>query len=556
MKIITCYSYKGGVGRTLTAANFALYLAKLGFKVVAIDFDFEAPGLDSKFPQIRLKDDQRGMLDLILDFQLHGTIPEDITSYAIPVPFDATSDSPGTLQLIPAGDYLNEEYPTKLNKLRWDSVFASEQGGIAFLRAFLALVNRDLGADFVVVDSRTGISETAGVCTQLLADEVLMLSSLSAESIKMTSHIASSIRSSSIAHSLGKRIEVKVVVTRVPRPKDIEAFRRRWQKAFGVSEDRFFMLFSSPLLESSEYLAVNEPTLSGELTSNYIELFQSLNLELARHRIKTQIEQVSKNLLSQPDKAESTVRSLVALYPSIDSYRTAMRFFVVAQQPTEVRKFAWRLLATEREDVEAHKLLVKTYIDAPITEAESRQRALQAFRWIEERRLMTPQEAVKYADLLEDDNAHQKSFEVATRVMDDETLGTDQRFMAKMIAIRTAQKLQKRDVAIQLALQIPRDKLAGSAGAILVEHYAERGDFQNALEVGSFVLRQSPSRTVVQRLSKIIARTPQLNKLQRMVQEAEVGIDAAYYYHNQPGQEILRRPFTAPQDDASPDGMP
>jgi MinD-like ATPase involved in chromosome partitioning or flagellar assembly len=49
MKVITFYSYKGGVGRTLAASNFAVYLAKLGLKTVVIDFDLEAPGIDAKF---------------------------------------------------------------------------------------------------------------------------------------------------------------------------------------------------------------------------------------------------------------------------------------------------------------------------------------------------------------------------------------------------------------------------------------------------------------------------------------------------------------------------
>ena len=45
MKTITFYSYKGGVGRSLTLSNIATRLADLGKKVCIIDFDLEAPGL-------------------------------------------------------------------------------------------------------------------------------------------------------------------------------------------------------------------------------------------------------------------------------------------------------------------------------------------------------------------------------------------------------------------------------------------------------------------------------------------------------------------------------
>ena len=45
MKTLMFYSYKGGSGRTVAAANTAAALAKLGKRVAIIDLDFEAPGL-------------------------------------------------------------------------------------------------------------------------------------------------------------------------------------------------------------------------------------------------------------------------------------------------------------------------------------------------------------------------------------------------------------------------------------------------------------------------------------------------------------------------------
>jgi len=47
--IVTFYSWKGGVGRTLAVANTAVQLARSGRSVLMIDWDLEAPGLDRFF---------------------------------------------------------------------------------------------------------------------------------------------------------------------------------------------------------------------------------------------------------------------------------------------------------------------------------------------------------------------------------------------------------------------------------------------------------------------------------------------------------------------------
>lgn len=50
-KIITFYSYKGGVGRSMGLANIAVLLARWEYKVLIVDWDLEAPGLENFFPQ-------------------------------------------------------------------------------------------------------------------------------------------------------------------------------------------------------------------------------------------------------------------------------------------------------------------------------------------------------------------------------------------------------------------------------------------------------------------------------------------------------------------------
>src|SRR5260370_10909342 len=89
MKTITFYSYKGGNGRTLAAANFAVYLAKLGLKVVIMDFDLDAPGVDSKFPHFVLPKGQLGLIDYILQFQNSGSNPGPISDIYCTIPISS-----------------------------------------------------------------------------------------------------------------------------------------------------------------------------------------------------------------------------------------------------------------------------------------------------------------------------------------------------------------------------------------------------------------------------------------------------------------------------------
>lgn len=48
-RVITFYSYKGGVGRSFALANIGTILSQWGYRTLVIDFDLEAPGLNHFF---------------------------------------------------------------------------------------------------------------------------------------------------------------------------------------------------------------------------------------------------------------------------------------------------------------------------------------------------------------------------------------------------------------------------------------------------------------------------------------------------------------------------
>ena len=75
-RIITFYSYKGGTGRTMALANTAWILAASGKRVLAVDWDLEAPGLHRFFHPFldpNVIGATTGVIDLITDYAWAAT---------------------------------------------------------------------------------------------------------------------------------------------------------------------------------------------------------------------------------------------------------------------------------------------------------------------------------------------------------------------------------------------------------------------------------------------------------------------------------------------------
>lgn len=67
MHVITFYSYKGGTGRSMALVNIAAELIKSGLRVLIVDFDLEAPGLDT-FNLPRPQKVGKGVVEFVLDY--------------------------------------------------------------------------------------------------------------------------------------------------------------------------------------------------------------------------------------------------------------------------------------------------------------------------------------------------------------------------------------------------------------------------------------------------------------------------------------------------------
>ena len=164
--IVTFYSFKGGTGRTMALANIAVSMAKAGNRVLAVDFDLEAPGLWRFFQGIEPDLDRRdGLLDLLTSqSQRTSAAPVDWREFVTPLTFDG-----GWISLMTSGR-ADSSYASRVLSFNWQTFFQDHNGGsfIEWLRGEWAQEY-----DFVFIDSRTGITDTGGVCTIALPDLIV-----------------------------------------------------------------------------------------------------------------------------------------------------------------------------------------------------------------------------------------------------------------------------------------------------------------------------------------------------------------------------------------------
>lgn len=333
MKVVTFYSYKGGVGRTLASANFGLYLAKTGQKVVLADMDFEAPGLDSKFPSLDPRRFKSGLLDHFTAFE-DGRGLLKVHAEEIPLSDDITTTG-GRLWLIPAGNYTSREYYSSLSKLNWETLTSTNEG-LAFCLDLVRRIKEEFGADVLVIDSRTGLTEIGGLCTQVLPDTVVLLTSTSTESLSGTRRIYERISTSPyIGRRLHGRnkVDIRVVVSRIPRVENLPEFHESMLRRVGLDLQRLYFLFDQKDLLLHEYLALNR--FSEEhpaILDDYVELFSAFNPDGTKPYIIRRLERFrSAVTLRSPRENAGLIQELVTLFPCEAVYLEAARYYRLAK---------------------------------------------------------------------------------------------------------------------------------------------------------------------------------------------------------------------------------
>jgi MinD-like ATPase involved in chromosome partitioning or flagellar assembly len=228
--VVTFYSYKGGVGRTMALVNVAHVLAREGLRVLMVDLDLEAPGMTHYFAD-RVREQatlaSKDALDLLLDAK--RTLSEleaerrkfkkvSLEEYVIHIPLPEAwlrtepSGSPyenGRLDLLPATleptltPEPSRDYLERMDELDLPGIFSAEgprhRLGDHLRRYFtqarfrapgdiLRTMREEVWAayDMVLVDSRTGLNEISGLCIGPLSDSLVVCTGLNQQNVEGT----------------------------------------------------------------------------------------------------------------------------------------------------------------------------------------------------------------------------------------------------------------------------------------------------------------------------------------------------------------------------------
>lgn len=298
MRTITFYSYKGGTGRTLAVANTARFLARFKHRVFVLDLDLEAPGLHYKFGLRGRKEEKPvlGLVDFLHSFTTSGLVAE-LAPYVYSVG-DLPPEFEGSISLMPAGNAPSPEYSQQLAEIRLHELFHPEEGESSEIPIavplFLALkeqIKAEYDPDYLLIDSRTGVTEIGGVAVRLMPDTVVCLLHNNDENLSGSRKVLRNVRTA--PRDVGQPpIEIIAALARIPEMQlaEEEVLLEKVQDYLNepsanfeenLALSRVLSLHSDPNLQIVEALLIGSHTTANESTllRDYFKLFLELGLD-------------------------------------------------------------------------------------------------------------------------------------------------------------------------------------------------------------------------------------------------------------------------------------
>ena len=225
MYVTTFYSFKGGVGRTMALVNAAVELANTGRRVLVVDFDLEAPGLDT-FDILHSKNQVPGIIDFVGEYIVSGQAPK-VDRFIRKSP--DIGNHGGGLWIMSSGAH-NKSYAAHFSQIDWGALYEQHDGYLLF-EDLKEQWKQVLKPDYVLIDSRTGHTDTGGICTRQLPDAVAILFFPNEQNLRGLTKVVRDIRAEAEGPRK-KEIELHFVMSNVPDLDDEDRILESKIKAF------------------------------------------------------------------------------------------------------------------------------------------------------------------------------------------------------------------------------------------------------------------------------------------------------------------------------------
>ena len=230
--IVVFYSFKGGLGRSTSLAAFAIQRARAGERVCVLDLDLDSPGVGRL-----LSADSAGLTASwgVVDYLVEQT-PTGAPLADYYHRCDRVAGA-GELIVFPAGQ-LGETYADKLARVDMEE---SSSVRTAALGKLLGRARDELRPDWILLDARTGLSDSAGRLLSGLAHLHVLLGTTQDQSWQGLNLVLDRLGKDRVERGLPQH-EVLMVQAMIPVGADAgrlarEAFLARAEREF---TDRYY----------------------------------------------------------------------------------------------------------------------------------------------------------------------------------------------------------------------------------------------------------------------------------------------------------------------------
>ncbi len=362
-QIFAFYSFKGGVGRSMAVLNLAYALVAKGRNVLVLDMDLEAPGLSGFLSRQKEIAElaRHDMVDLLLwAKQMAQLVSEEspldpnslppLSDFAIRVSPEKLESLPhpycelGRLDVIPIDEDRN--YYDRLSEVAVSGMDRDTLLRVgSLLRSWLKsrrislevpdyygpVPDEDRSAtyDYVLIDSRTGITEVGGLCIGPLSDQLVVLCGLNDQNIKGTRQFLTEVGvlkpPSDAAASLGK--PTLFVASPLPIGEMTTKSERieRLVKALGPIKPRLFKLSYHPQMALMETIFVRDHQ-DELLTQEYRSLLEQV-LQRAEATSDFDATMIFPSTNSKKPLTDQTRKSVRAILRSASISESASMLF-------------------------------------------------------------------------------------------------------------------------------------------------------------------------------------------------------------------------------------